>query len=232
MTPVGRSETGSVETGSAVSGDQPAVAVELDHLVLATPTLSATVEDFHARTGVRPSPGGRHLGVGTRNYLVGLGAGHYLEIVGPDEERATDRPGVMPFGIDDLVAPRLATWSVRQADLDLATRAALSAGADLGPVRSMTRRANDGSVVQWRVAYPVPAPFDGVVPFVIDWGTSLHPASTELPEVSLVEVRGSHPQAAAVRRVLDALGVGLRLNQGPAGLEADLQTPRGLVTLR
>lgn len=221
------------EAGLPATEQAPAVEVELDHLVLATPTLSATVEDFHARTGVRPHPGGRHLGVGTRNYLVGLGSGHYLEIVGPDEERAADRPAVMPFGIDELTGSRLATWSVRQSDLDAATRAALSAGADLGPVRSMTRRAHDGTVLQWRVAYPVPAPFDGVVPFVIDWGSSPHPAAAaELPQVRLVEVRGSHPQPAAVRRVLEALRVGLRLTEGPAGLEADVETPRGLITLR
>ena len=211
--------------------DDPAVEPQLDHLVLATPTLTATVEDFHARTGVLPHPGGRHLGVGTRNHLVGLGGEHYLEIVGPDEERPADRPAAMPFGIDDLQGPRLATWSVRHGDLGAATRAALSAGADLGPVRSMTRRAHDGTVLEWRVAYPVPAPFDGVVPFVIDWGGSPHPAAAELPQVRLVEVRASHPQPAAVRRVLAALQVRLRLTEGPARLEADLDTPRGLVTL-
>ncbi|MFD8740899.1 VOC family protein, partial [Streptomyces sp. NPDC059618] len=43
-----------------------------DHIVLATPDLAATVAEFTRRTGVVPAPGGVHVGLGTRNHLVGL----------------------------------------------------------------------------------------------------------------------------------------------------------------
>jgi hypothetical protein len=217
--------------GAAAEESEPAVDPDLDHLVLAAPRLDRAVRDFAARTGVAPAPGGRHLGVGTRNFLVGLGGRAYLEIVGPDAEHSAD-PGVRrPFGIDTLQRPTLATWSVRRPNLAGATRAALSAGADLGPIRSMSRRGPDGVLHEWQVAYPLRAPFDGVVPFVIDWGTSVHPTAAELPQVELVELRGSHPDPERVRRVLQALGARLRLVPGPPRLEADLRTPYGTLTL-
>ena len=43
------------------------IPAELDHLVLATPDLSATVAGLAEAVGVRAAPGGRHPGRGTRN---------------------------------------------------------------------------------------------------------------------------------------------------------------------
>ena len=89
----------------------------LDHLVLATPDLEATTTAVAERTGVTPVAGGRHVGVGTANTLLGLGDGAYLEIIGPDPQ-AEPGHAPRPFRIDSLDRPRLVTWAVRPADLD------------------------------------------------------------------------------------------------------------------
>jgi hypothetical protein len=214
------------------AGTPGAVEPGLDHLVYAAPDLAAALESFELRTGLRPAAGGRHLGLGTRNYLLRLGPTAYLEIIGPDLEHPP-APGVaVPFGVDRVVVPRLLTWAVHPPDLDVAVSRFAAAGADLGAPRAMSRRTPDGALLQWRLATALPLPFGGVVPFLIDWGSTAHPASDPaLPEATLVSFSGTHPDPAAVSRVLGSAGLALAVQVGPAALTATLDTPRGLVTL-
>lgn len=205
----------------------------LDHLVYAVPDLAAAVQDFTEHTGVTPAEGGRHIGVGTRNYLVGLGPTSYLEIIGPDVQ-APAPPGVtVPFGVDTLTAKRLATWAIHPADIESVAAISAAAGADLGPITPLSRRRPDGVLLQWRLCAPSPAPFDGATPFLIDWGDSAHPASDpDLPRVRLLSLRCRHPDPVAVRAVLGALGIEIPVESGPAGLSAEIETPHGTIVLR
>jgi hypothetical protein len=205
---------------------------QLDHLVYAVPDLDAAAAAFTATTGVAPAPGGRHLGRGTRNLLVGLGPTSYLEIIGPDPEHPAEAGAVVPFGVDALTSPRLVTWAAHPADIDTAVAAAGAAGADLGEVAPMSRRTPDGTLLSWRLAAPHPAPFDGVTPFLIDWGTSAHPAAAPgLPALGLRGMRATHLDPSGLRGVLDALGMELVVEAGAPGLAALLDTPRGPVIL-
>jgi hypothetical protein len=170
------------------------------------------------------------VGRGTRNYLVGLGDVSYLEIIGPDVERPVE--GAMPFGIDGLQGSRLVTWAVRPADIEAAVVAAREAGADLGPIESMSRRTPAGELLSWRLTATYPAPYDGIVPFLIDWGTSRHPAGSGLPSVELVDFGATHPRPDEVNAVLDALDIGLRAVPGEPGLRATVAGPGGTYSLR
>lgn len=109
-----------------------AIPAHLDHLVLATPELAATVADFARRTGVTPVPGGAHVGFGTRNHLVALGGAGHLEIIGPDPEQSAP-DGPRPFDVDRLVAARTVTWAISPPDLDLAVAAARARGTTRAP---------------------------------------------------------------------------------------------------
>ncbi|MEU3830107.1 VOC family protein [Streptomyces sp. SID486] len=198
----------------------------LDHLVLATPDLAATVAEFARRTGVTPAPGGVHLGLGTRNHLVGLGGRSYLEIVGPDPEQP-EPAGPRPFGVDLLAGPAVPTWAISPPDLDAAIAAARERGHDPGPVRPMSRRTPDGTVLRWRLTDAGDA--TGLVPFLIDWGDSRHPAASGLPVAPLLAVSASAPDPRRVRGPLAALGTSLPLTPGPAALSFTLATPNGPV---
>jgi Glyoxalase-like domain len=182
----------------------------LDHLVLAGPDLAEAVASFTARTGVQPARGGSHVGLGTANYLVGLGDGAYLEIIGPDDDQpAPAQP--RPFGIDELDAPRIVTWAMRTDDLDRLISEARDAGYDVGDPVAMSRRTPDGELLEWRLAFPPPRYGDGLVPFLIDWGTSAHPTSRDLPASQLLEWHATHPDPASVRPALAALRADLRI---------------------
>jgi catechol 2,3-dioxygenase-like lactoylglutathione lyase family enzyme len=202
----------------------------LDHLVLATDDLERSVREFAAATGVEPVEGGRHEGRGTRNCLVGLGHTSYLEIIGPDPER----PGVgpAPFGIDELEGSRLVTWAVRPEDIEAAVVTAREMGADLGPILPMSRTTPAGEVLNWRLATRHPAPYDGIVPFLIDWGTSRHPAESGLPSVELLEFGATYPRPDEVTAVLKALDVRLQVVAGEPGLQATVAGPGGSYSLR
>lgn len=204
----------------------------LDHLVYAVPDLEAAVRAFAAATGVEPVPGGRHLGRGTRNHLVGFGTTSYLEIIGPDLDHPAE-PGVpVPFGVDTLSEPRLVTWAVHPTDIAAAARASAAAGADLGEIWPLSRRTPDGDLLEWRLASVHPAPFDGVTPFLIDWGRAAHPAAAPgLPALALRGLRATHPDPGDVTAVVRALGLALTVGPGPAGLAALIDTPHGPIVL-
>ncbi|MGW2717401.1 VOC family protein [Streptomyces sp. NPDC001492] len=206
-----------------------AIPVHLDHLVLATPELAATVADFARLTGVTPAPGGAHVGFGTRNYLVALGGSSYLEIIGPDPEQAGPE-GPRPFDVDQLASARTVTWAISPPDLDAAVAAARARGYDPGPVRPMSRRRPDGTLLEWRLTDGDTAHPSGLVPFLIDWGSSAHPTSGALPATPLLRLSATAPDPGEIRPLLSAVGAELVVTEGPVGLSFTVDTPRGPVT--
>jgi hypothetical protein len=206
-----------------------AIPAHLDHLVLATPDLAATVTDFTRRTGVAPAPGGAHVGLGTRNHLVSLGGTGYLEILGPDPEQSA--PGQpRPFGVDDLAVPRTVTWAISPPDLDAAVAAARARGYDPGPVHPMSRRRPDGTLLEWRLTDGDTAHPSGLVPFLIDWGSSLHPSASGLPTTPLLSLSATAPDPDEIRPLLTAVGTDLTITEGPVALSFTVDTPLGPVT--
>jgi hypothetical protein len=219
-------------SGRAEQAPATPLLSRLDHLVYATPDLGVGIAAIDKRLGVRATPGGQHPGLGTRNALVALGPSSYLEIIGPDPEQPKP-PGPLRFGIDDLKAPRIVTWVANGTELEQVTRAAAEQGVKLGAVIPGSRRRPDGVVLAWRYTDPNTVVADRIVPFLIDWGTSPHPSATAARGATLVDVRAEHPDADRVQKMLDALGLGLRVQKGPApAIIATIDSPRGRVELR
>jgi hypothetical protein len=197
------------------------VTSEIDHLVYATPAVDATVDALFQRLGIRAAVGGRHPGRGTRNALIGLGPRCYLELVGPDEEQGAIH-GPRWFLIDELREPRLVAWAVRSSSL--------SEVPGLGPIVSGSRQRPDGQLLSWRFTDPMVRVADGVMPFLIDWGTGPHPADLLARDVRLAELRLEHPQPAPLNAVLNGLGFAVHAGPKPM-LRATLETPRGSVQI-
>lgn len=204
----------------------------VDHVVYATPDLAAGVDRIAALLGVKPAPGGQHPGRGTRNALVRLGPRTYLEIVGPDPDQpAPTRPRW--FGIDRLREPRLVTWAAAAADIEERANRAALADVRLGPVGHGRRTRADGVELAWRFTDPTFVAADGLVPFLIDWGVSPHPAATAPSGGDLVAMRAEHPDPAAVERCLRVLDLELEVTRGPLPtLVATIRTTSGDVELR
>ncbi len=206
---------------------------DFDHLVYGVPDLADGVDRFEELTGVRPSPGGSHPDWGTANALLALGGDTYLEIIGPDPEQP-ESPGPKPFDLDRLTAPRWVAWAVKAPGIDERVARSRRQGYDPGPVVSMGRRRPDGVELAWRLALPTRwrETLGGVVPFLIDWGATPHPGGSAAAGLRLLELKGAHPEPGRVRRRLAAMGVVMAVREAALqGLEATLETPRGVVTL-
>jgi len=192
----------------------------LDHLVLAVPDLDAAVPALAAQLGAEPEPGGVHPGWGTRNALVGLGPHAYLEIVGPDPEQDVAERA---FGVAEIVRPTLVAWAVRPGPEEAFDDLVAAAGDRLGPVRAMSRRRADGRQLHWRLTLPVPGP----MPFLIDWGSTAHPAVALRPVAQLESLRLSYTEPDALAAGLRALGLADGPSAGAPGLTVVLRTATG-----
>ncbi|OXM48502.1 VOC family protein [Amycolatopsis alba] len=206
----------------------------IDHILYATPDLPATVDELNRRFGVRLSPGGRHLTLGTRNYLADLGGRTYFEVLGPDRDLPDPENG-RPLGIDRLTRPRLATWAARVDDVDKVVREAGERGFRFDPVVAMSRDRGDGVRLAWRAAVPAGGlTFGGVVPFLVQWESDAYAAELSVKGVGLVSLTVSHPEAATVREHLALLGLADCVTVGESAepsLRVTLRTPAGEVAL-
>jgi hypothetical protein len=204
----------------------------VDHLIWVVPDLARGMDEIERRLGVRPVAGGRHPDLGSHNALVAIGPNTYLEIMAADPDLATPEGGRL-FGLDDLRTPRLATWVLRSEAIDRMKAQAAADGLDLGDIHAGSRERLDGSVVSWRITDPYAARFDGVVPFLIAWGDTPHPALGVPVAGELVGLRAEHPEPDAVRRALQSLGMNLPvINGSRAALVAMIRGPSGDLELR
>jgi len=204
----------------------------IDHLVFAAPDLEAGVLHIENLFGVQATPGGRHPRFGTHNALVSLGQHTYLEIVGPDPLRDTER---MPeiFGLATVDHPQLVTWAAKSDDLAMVAARARSAGIDLGNVSAGSRRRPDGILLEWQLTDPYRDRMAGIVPFCIDWGTTSHPASSLPPSCRLMELTLSHNDPSRAEEALEAVtDMPIPVTQNKSRrIQATIDTPNGSITL-
>ena len=209
--------------------------VDPDHLVVVTNDLRAGCDWVEERLGARPQPGGKHVAMGTHNALLSLGTRFYLEVIAVDPEGTKpDRPRW--FDLDEprmraalAEGPHLAHWVARTRDID--------AG---GCPRAGPRRAHRDGARQsdpWRITIPDDGhrPGRGLVPTLIQWPDARHPTDTMTDSgCRLVAVAGEHPEPAAVRAALAALGLSdtMKVTYGKSPrIAAMVRTSRGVATL-
>lgn len=199
----------------------------IDHLVFAAPSLATGTEMIESLLGVRPVPGGRHPAFGTHNALVALAAEVYLEIIAPDPGLPVPARGIA-FRAGEAERPRLVTWALRSRAIEATSRA-----AGLGCVSSARRERSDGVLLEWQLSDPYVDRCGGVVPFLIDWGDTPHPAGSAPAAGELVGLRLEHPSPGSVRETLRLLELVLEVTAASEpGLVAVVDTTRGRVELR
>jgi Glyoxalase-like domain len=202
----------------------------IDHLVYAAPDLPAAVAEVQEHFGVRTQAGGKHIGLGTHNALLALGEQTYLEIIAPDPGQP--EPSMpRPFGVDGVSRGGLVSWALACDDIDAAVAGARSRGYDPGEVADGQRAAPDGTVLRWRLTLNAMA--GGLIPFLISWGDTEHPARSAPHGLALEAFHLEHPDPSSLAPPLAALGADVEIRPAAAAaLVARVNGPNGSKVLR
>jgi hypothetical protein len=176
----------------------------LDHLIYLSTDLDDDINELEHLLGVRAIAGGRHPRWGTRNALISMGETNYLEILAPDPDRPSpETPTIL--GLDRLDRSRLVSWAAKESDLEARVEAAARVGVELGEILPGSRERTDGTILSWTLTDPEVSLGDGLVPFLIDWGDSEHPALGAPRGCTLLALRAEHPDPALLEWMLEAL---------------------------
>jgi len=205
----------------------------IDHIVYTVPNLEAVVEDLTQKLGVQPVIGGRHDTQGTKNALVNLTDGAYLEILAADEENTAISPPRW-MGVDVLTGPKITRWALKSDDLRVDATLLKDHDPALGEIKAGSRQRPDGSWLRWELIMPTATPEVDVLPFMVDWRNSdVHPHEV-LPDMGcgIINLFALHPQPDKVKTTLNALGWDMPVLEAPEpGLRMLLRCPAGIVEI-
>jgi hypothetical protein len=212
--------------------------VHLDHVSYAAGPegLAACVQRIGAKLGAAFSDGGLHPSFGTRNFVLPLADGCYLEIVEALDHPAADRA---PFGravkFRGKAGGGWLAWAVAVSDIGVYEER-------LGrPAANGHRRRPDGFNLRWRQIGVNDVAEDPQLPFFVEWASDgQHHPSTPGSQVALrrVEIAGDEETVDAylgtsARQPLDGIDVEwLSPFEGETGLVAAVfKTPGGEVRI-
>ena len=202
----------------------------VDHLMWGVADLQEGMSEAGRLFGVTPVPGGSHAGLGTRNALLGLDDGRYLEIIAPDP--AQQLAGTFGAALADLSHPALVTWALAARDLPgIAQRLTWAGLQPRGPVR--TRRATpEGELLEWDLLFAGGHDFGTLLPFFIDWRDCTHPSEGLASAGALEALTLETPHAGELRKLLGDLDVPVVVKEAEEpSLRAIIETPHGPVVL-
>jgi Glyoxalase-like domain len=171
-----------------------------DHILIGAPDLDVGIRWVEERTGVRAKFGGSHPVGGTRNALLSLGTGHYLEIIAPDPAQASVSD---VRELRQLSSPRIIQWAIHTDDIAAAKAMVEAAGIKTVGPKPSSRQRPDGKRLHWQtLGIEKTTP---LVPFFIQWGAgSPHPSSDSPRLSSTKPLRFETPQPDELRRILNA----------------------------
>jgi hypothetical protein len=214
----------------AASPEPPTSGAHVDHLILGTRDLDEGIRRFEERTGVRPMAGGEHPGRGTRNAIVSLGPGLYIEILAPQASAPDSGAAAALRALTDLTPYG---WAVFVPDVDTARRRLGDAGFGLSAIEPGSRARPDGSLLEWKTFEIEKPPLAGV-PFFIRWGDgTTHPSKDSPSGCRLERLRILSPNADDLRRLFASLALDVTIEAGARGaMDVTLRCPKGTVQFR
>lgn len=209
-----------------------AIERALDHIVYAITDLEKACGEIEELLGVAPIFGGYHQTQGTKNALVGLGNGQYLELIVIDEANKNIPPPRW-MGIDLLTKSQITRWAIKSTDLNHDALLLQQANPNMGKRSGGSRKTSNDTLLAWELLMPLASPEVELLPFVIDWSAAeSHPSDQLTSQCRLIELYATHPNPHLLESTLEALHVSLRIEQSETiSIKAKVQCPNGIVVL-
>jgi hypothetical protein len=129
--------------------------------------------------------------------------------------------------------PALIHFVTSVPDISAAVTALAAQGIDRGAVVQASRPTPNG-LLQWQISVRDDGQrlFDGCLPTLIEWGDTHPTDAMPASGVTLQSLHVRHPQATALNAAYNALHLSaVTAETGTPHLSAQLQTPKGVVTL-
>ncbi len=191
------------------------------------------MDTFETLLGVRPIFGGNHQSFGTKNALINLDHGIYLELLAADEDNSTvSKPRWM--GVDRLTKNQITRWALKSDVMAKDARTLKKYHSQMGTLTQGSRNTKEGFLLHWELLMPLADPEVELVPFAIDWRKSEQHPSEMLPNMKccFLGLKGIHPQPEIFDEVFKKLGFELSIDKGKeTALKLQVQCPNGLVTI-
>ncbi|MEM9730463.1 MAG: VOC family protein, partial [Myxococcota bacterium] len=197
----------------------------IDHLALCGPDTRDAVARMAELTGVTaelrdPEPDQYYWSA-----TIPLGQSRFLEILGPNPEFRGFNPFIETVRQFDGLRPVF--WYVGTRDFEAFRVASKRAGAPVERIETVTLD-RDGERFDYTRGILGPG-FKSARPCVIEW-RERPPSVTADSQLRLTALRLADPDAASLRETFAALGIEQTVEQGPASLAVDLETPEGPIT--
>jgi hypothetical protein len=164
------------------------VNTQVDHIMVGINNLDSGIAMLEEMTGVTAIYGGIHPGKDTRNALLSLGDGIYLELIAPqaDLDTITNK---FALQILDLNSPTPIHWAISTTDIQSTRSVVSEMGWDPDEVNSGGRDKPDGSSLSWR-NFGISEGSDAAsIPFFLEWGEgSAHPSTTSTKGCTFVKL--------------------------------------------
>ena len=206
---------------------------QIDHIVYTVLDLDAAIADFENMLGVQPIFGGYHTAFGTKNALINLDNGIYLELLAADKTNIDVQPPRW-MGVDLLTKKQITRWALKSDNLEKDSIPLKKYNPEMGNIRGGSRNTASGSLLQWELIMPLPAPEVELVPFMVDWSRSETHPHNELPNMNceLVELYATHPKPDLFSKAFQALELKFRIDQTEQiSLKLRLNGPKGIIEI-
>ncbi|MCZ6618623.1 MAG: VOC family protein [Gammaproteobacteria bacterium] len=203
--------------------------VQIDHIMWGAPDLDAGISEAQRLFGVEAARGGSHPGLGTRNALLSLGEGVYLEIIAPDPRQPLE--GTFGERLLTLDGCEIITWAASSADLSALSLELAGHGlACRGPVRTQ-RATPEGDLLTWDLLFPDAPGYAGTFPFFINWLETPHPATGNPPAGSFRALTIGSPRAVELATTLTSLGLEVAVQEGAPAIAVEIDVGGSTITL-